>query len=129
MGGFPVETSFAAALGTWIDQQPAISLPAGDTAAVARGKVLFESSEAKCASCHSGPNLTNNQSYDVGTGGLFQVPALLGLALRAPFMHNGCAKTLEDRFVAGCGGGDAHGRTSQLSDTDRADLISYLNAL
>jgi mono/diheme cytochrome c family protein len=129
MGGFPVEPSFASALGTWIDLQPAITVPVADTAAVARGKTLFESSEAKCATCHLGPNLTNNQSYDVGTGGNFQVPALLGLAQHAPFMHDGCAQTLADRFNTECGGGDAHGKTSQLSTAERADLLSYLNSL
>jgi cytochrome c peroxidase len=104
-------------------------MPVQDAAAVARGKTLFESSEAKCATCHLGPNLTNNQSYDVGTGGNFQVPGLLGLAQRAPFMHDGCAATLEDRFVSACGGGDAHGKTSHLSSSERADLINYLSSL
>jgi len=35
--------------------------------------------------------LTNNQSADVGTGGTFQVPSLVDLAHRAPYMHDGCA--------------------------------------
>jgi DNA-binding beta-propeller fold protein YncE/mono/diheme cytochrome c family protein len=129
MGGFPVEAQFATALGKWIDLQPAIKLPASDAAAAARGKTLFESSETGCASCHTGANLTNNESRDVGTGGRFQVPGLLGLSLRAPFMHNGCAKTLEERFSEACGGGDAHGKTSQLSSAQRADMVAYLKSL
>jgi DNA-binding beta-propeller fold protein YncE/cytochrome c553 len=129
MGGFPVEASFATALGKWIDVQPALKLPGRDMAAVERGKTLFGSGETKCATCHNGANLTNNESHDVGTGGTFQVPGLLGLALRGPYMHNGCAKTLEDRFEAKCGGGDDHGTTSKLSATQRADLIAYLNTL
>jgi mono/diheme cytochrome c family protein len=129
MGGFPVELSFATALGQWLQQQPALTLPARDAAAVARGKELFGSAQVECASCHSGSNLTNNESRDVGTGGKFQVPSLLGLALRPPYMHNGCAKTLLERFDAKCGGGDAHGKTSQLSDAQRLDLVAYLDSL
>jgi cytochrome c peroxidase len=65
----------------------------------------------------------------VGTGGTFQVPGLLGLALRAPYMHNGCAKTLDQRFEAACGGGDKHGVTSKLTKEQLADLIAYLKTL
>jgi hypothetical protein len=71
--------------------------------------------------------LTNNQSFAVGTGGEFQVPPLVNLAYRAPYMHNGCAPTLMARFTdASCGGGDTHGRTAQLSTDQLADLIAYL---
>ena len=31
-----------------------------------------------------------------------------------PFLHNGCAPTLRDRFGV-CGGGEAHGRTAHLT--------------
>jgi hypothetical protein len=43
-------------------------------------------------------------------------------------MHQGCAPTLDARFTA-CGGGDAHGRTSQLTAQEKADLIAYLDTL
>jgi mono/diheme cytochrome c family protein len=129
MGGFAVKDEYAVALGRWIDRQPALRLPAGDAAAVARGKELFHASETQCASCHSGDAMTNNQSADVGTGALLQVPSLRGLGLRAPFMHDGCAKTLEERFTPDCGGGDKHGRTSQLSSEQIGDLTAYLRTL
>jgi mono/diheme cytochrome c family protein len=132
MGGFAVEPRYSDALASWIDKTPALKLESAHTpdtdATVARGKALFESAEATCASCHSGPALTNNQTVDVGTGGNFQVPSLHGLALRAPFMHDGCAKTLADRFDPGCGGA-SHGNTAQLSEADKLDLISYLETL
>jgi len=74
--------------------------------------------------------LTNNNSVAVGTGEMFQVPSLRGVGWRAPYMHDGCAATLSDRFTdATCGGGDQHGMTSQLSEADRADLIAYLQSL
>jgi mono/diheme cytochrome c family protein len=129
MGGFPVADEYAVALGKWIDKQPSLRLPASDAAAVSRGKELFHATDTQCASCHSGEALTNNQSADVGTGAVLQVPSLRGLGLRAPFMHDGCAKTLEDRFSADCGGGDKHGHTSQLSPEQISDLTAFLRTL
>ncbi|HTU57943.1 MAG TPA: c-type cytochrome, partial [Polyangiales bacterium] len=128
MGGFNVITDHQNALGAWIDRQPALTLPARDTAAVARGKALFASADTQCATCHTGTNFTNNQGMDVGTGGRFQVPSLLGLALRAPYMHDGCAKTLEQRFTPSCGGA-THGVTTNLGASQLADLVAYLKTL
>jgi hypothetical protein len=73
--------------------------------------------------------MTNNQTMDVGTGGKFQVPSLVGIANHPPFLHNGCAATLRDRFTPACGGGDLHGLTSKLSAGDVSDLVSYLETL
>jgi hypothetical protein len=44
-------------------------------------------------------------------------------------MHNGCAKTLTERFDPACGGGDAHGKTSQLGTDQIGDLVVYLSSL
>jgi hypothetical protein len=60
---------------------------------------------------------------------MMQVPALRGLAFRAPFMHDGCAKTLMDRFNGTCGGGDQHGVTSHLDPGQLTDLVHYLESL
>jgi cytochrome c peroxidase len=106
-----------------------LTLPASDAAAAMRGKTLFDAASTQCTTCHSGKNLTNNESRDVGTGGTFQVPSLLGLPLRGPYMHNGCAKTLEERFSPACGGGDKHGVTSALTQSEVTDLIAYLKTL
>jgi mono/diheme cytochrome c family protein len=129
MGGFVVEHKYADALAKWLDKQPSLTLSATDPAASARGKKLFESAEVACTTCHTGDTLTNNQTVDVGTGGKFQVPSLHGVALHAPFMHDGCAQTLTDRFDGPCGGGDKHGKTSQLSEAQIADLVAYLETL
>jgi cytochrome c peroxidase len=67
-------------------------------------------------------------TVDVGTGGKFQVPSLVGVSQRAPFMHDGCAATLRDRFGP-CGGGDKHGFTSQLTSAQITDLVAYLETL
>ncbi|HVZ72122.1 MAG TPA: cytochrome-c peroxidase [Polyangia bacterium] len=114
----------------WIDAQPRLARTAPTmTDSVLRGQALFSDPKgAACSTCHNGPSLTNNQTVDVGTGGKFQVPSLVGIGTRGPYMHNGCAATLKDRFGA-CGGGDKHGLTSKLSSTQVDDLVAYLNTL
>jgi hypothetical protein len=118
-----------ASLSDWLNTIPvAQSHAMPDPIAVGRGKTLFESPALGCASCHSGPHFTNNLTLDVGTGGSFQVPSLLGLGSRPPYLHDGRAPTLADRFGPS-GGGDQHGHTSQLSPSDIADLAAYLRTL
>lgn len=129
MGGHALDDQSVKALGAWIDQVPAVKVsPPRDSEAVTRGRALFASAEVGCATCHVGGSLTNNTSADVGTGGLFQVPQLKNLAFRAPYMHDGCATTLEARFTT-CGGDDRHGVTSKLTKTQIADLVAYLETL
>ena len=95
-----------------------------DLDAVERGRVLFHDATAACSSCHG----TNNQTVAVGTGMPFQVPRLVGIGLRAPYTHDGCAPTLRDRFGT-CGVGDSHGHTSQVTSAQQDDLIAYLLTL
>lgn len=130
MGGMPQGPRRINAFAKWVDALP--SLPVSepdDTTAVERGKALFHDAKVACATCHSGSKLTNNKSADVGTGKEFQVPSLTRIGTRAPFMHDGCAATLRDRFIPGCGGGDKHGVTSHLSSSQLDDLVSYLETL
>jgi cytochrome c peroxidase len=99
--------------------------------AVGRGQVLFESAETGCTTCHNGDRFTNNRSFDVGTRSqaALQVPSLVGIGYRAPFMHNGCAETLTGRFDPACGGGELHGNTAALSSEEVADLVAYLESI
>jgi mono/diheme cytochrome c family protein len=131
MSGGPVDLHQKAGLAAFLGRLPAPApAPAAEPAAIERGRAIFESAQAGCATCHGGALLTNHQLVDVGTGGRFKVPSLVGVGARAPYMHDGCAATLADRFgLPGCGGGDAHGRTSQLSQAEIADLIAYLESL
>jgi len=116
----------------WIDTQPHMprTLPT-DTAAIDRGRALFnDATRAACSSCHAGTRMTNNATVDVGTGGAFQVPSLVGIGSRGPFMHNGCAKTLADRFSdTACGGGSKHGNVAGFSSNELSDLITYLQSI
>ncbi|XYH98130.1 cytochrome-c peroxidase [Sorangium sp. So ce1128] len=113
----------------YIDSLPAFpASPPEDEAAVARGAALFHDKKVACADCHGGPMLTNNRNENVGTGELLQVPSLIGIAGRAPFMHDGCAATLLDRFDPECGGYD-HGDVSGLAPAQLDDLVAYLESL
>lgn len=130
MRGPTLDRAHIDALGSWIDALPVIAPSAPpDPAAVARGGALFVDATVACSSCHRGPAFTDNSSRVVGRGVLTQVPGLRGLAFRAPYMHDGCAPTLLDRFTPACGGGDAHGVTSQLSREQLLDLVAFLDTL
>jgi mono/diheme cytochrome c family protein len=128
MGGVHQSTARQDALQHWLFAlQPFAPIVAADDPAALRGKALFEGAAA-CASCHRGEKLTDNANADVGTGESLQVPALIGVAYRGPWLHTGCANTLRDRFDPACGG-DQHGKTAELSDADLGDLVAYLQTL
>ena len=57
----------------------------------------------------------------------FQVPRLIGVSWRAPFLHDGCATTLADRFGRCATAG--HGVISSLGTQDIGDLVNYLETL
>jgi len=129
MQGPSLGDDYVNVLGKWMDTIPALpTTPVKDPASVGRGKSLFNASG--CATCHNGTLLTNNTTRDVGTGRQLQVPSLRGVAWRAPYMHDGCAATLADRFNnTKCGGGDAHGVTSKLTPDQIQDLVAFLETM
>lgn len=130
MGGPQLDAPYLDVLKGWMDTIPALPKPvAADAMPAERGRALFNDASVGCATCHATALLTNNTTVDVGTGGRFQVPSLRGIGWRAPFMHNGCAGTLRDRFTAPCSGGDKHGVTSKLSATQLDDLVAYMETL
>jgi cytochrome c peroxidase len=118
----------AHAFASWLDALPAPKAsPATDASAVARGSVLFHDEVVGCATCHGGPRLTTGATVAVGTGAAFKIPSLVGIAARAPFMHDGCAATLGDRF--GSCGGSKHGATAALKPDQVSDLVAYMETL
>jgi len=125
MSGPQVDDNQLDALGGWVFALPPPARLQKESDAVVRGKKLFDS---RCTSCHDGPMLTNNRTVDVGTGKALQVPSLVGVAWRAPFIHTGCAQTLFDRFTPECGG-TSHGDTKDLAQTDIRDLVAFLETL
>jgi mono/diheme cytochrome c family protein len=109
-----------------LKRRPAVRAVEDD--AVRRGKILFESTEVGCSGCHSGPKFSNGETASIGRGPATQVPSLIGVSVRAPLMHDGCAKTLLDRFDPACGGTE-HGHPELLDEAGLADLIAYLETL
>jgi hypothetical protein len=128
MGGPALATDQAAALQSWLFALPRPRTSPVDPASAARGAALFTSTEVGCSHCHSGPLFTNNLTLDVGTGGRFQVPSLIGVSWRAPYLHDGRAPELVDRFNSKLAG-DLHGNTSQLTTPQVDDLVAYLSTL
>ena len=95
---------------------------AGDRSALSpeakKGRTLFFGN-GFCNNCHKGPNLTDNEFHNLGVGwdaekqqfadkgrfvvtkkeadtGAFKTPGLRDISKRAPYMHDGSMKTLEE---------------------------------
>lgn len=131
MGGREVTDDEVDTLGAWLDGiepvRPATTEPA---AVIARGEALFARPEVGCTACHSGPALSDHASHAVRTDGpLRKTPSLLGVGTRAPWMSDGCAPTLLDRFVDPTCGGDQHGSLDGLSDADLSALAAFVATL
>ena len=128
---------------------PSRSRPADLTPAQARGKALFERARTRngepipagdrCITCHSGPLYTDALKHDVGTtspydkapwdaGKAFDTPQLNAVALTAPYLHDGKARTLEEIWTVHSPN-DTHGVTSDMGKEGLNDLIEYLRTL
>lgn len=120
-------------------------LPNGElTPAQERGKAIFARTRRKdgkpippmnqCPVCHSGPYYTNQQLTNVGSAKptdrspLFDVPQLTNIALTAPYLHDGSARTLEEIWTV-FNPNDTHGVTNDLQKDELNDLIEYLKTL
>jgi YVTN family beta-propeller protein len=113
------------------------------TPAQERGKVIFERAMDKfkkpiqesnrCSYCHSGPNGTSQKIFEVGTRkstdntGLLKAPQLTNIALTAPYLHDGSARSLEEIWTV-YNPDDKHGRTNDLTKDELNDLIEYLRS-
>lgn len=131
MGGVRQTPERLARLSEWLFTLPAPpAIRESSDEAAARGRTLFESPSVGCATCHSGAKLTDNLSVAIDTvnPARLQVPSLVAVGYRAPFMHTGCAATLAARFDPACGG-DSHGNTSTLTPAQIDDLVAYLETL
>jgi cytochrome c peroxidase len=119
--------------------------------AAARGWALFFGA-ARCSSCHSGPNFTDNAFHNIGVGmnkkepdpgrfdasklegdkGAFKTPSLRDIARSAPYMHDGSQKTLEEVVVHYNKGGiqneylDEEIFPLKLTKEQITDLVTFL---
>ena len=130
MQGARLDEAHVDAVEGWLrhvpDPRGATRDPAVTSAPIARGRAIFEGS-GRCTECHAGPRRTQAESRDVGTGGAFQVPSLVGVGHRLPLMHDGCAATVGQRFDPACGG-SRHG-VIPTESAELSDLIAYLESL
>jgi hypothetical protein len=106
--------------------------PIADATVVAHGRAVFESSAAGCAFCHPSARFTDRKLHDVKSRApadptaLFDTPSLVGVALTAPYFHDGRYATLDELLRRTDG---AMGKTGSLSPEDLAALEAYLRSL
>lgn len=102
-----------------------------------RGHAVFI--DAGCVHCHPPPAFTNlahhpqhwlfpRSDRGAGPSPVLDTPSLVGLWRSAPFLHDGRAENLWTLLTTH-NPGDRHGRTAHLTDTQRADLITFLKSL
>jgi cytochrome c peroxidase len=109
-----------------LDMPPGAASVRGD--AVARGEKIFAG--RGCTTCHPPPLYSNSHVYDVGLndgdGGnrLFNPPSLRGLIHKAPYLHDGRAKTVDEVVEK-----YQHRLRSPLSDDEAHDLVAFLKSL
>jgi mono/diheme cytochrome c family protein len=128
MGGSIADERLTAALQHYVDGIERLPVvPSPDPMAAERGRELFASPETGCAECHSGERLSSDETLDVGTGGAFQVPSLLGLRYRAPYLHDGSASTIRAVFTDAHTAG--HGEIAHLGPSDLDALVAYLESI
>jgi hypothetical protein len=127
MGGLEPSELQTTLLGEWLNGLPRAAPKEVASDLVERGRVAFEA--AGCSSCHAGSRMTDNRVHDVGTGGVFQTPSLLGLSSRLPLMHDGCAVTIAARFDPACGGAQHSVRGVDPHGGDLDALVAFLESL
>jgi cytochrome c peroxidase len=123
--------------------------------AAIRGEALFFSERTRCASCHSGPNLTDEKFHNVGIGmheadpepghfkhtrngedwGAFKTPTLRNVANTSPYMHNGQLSNLREVIDWFDRGGYLHAdldrsiRPLNLTRDEKRELVAFLESL
>ena len=124
------------------------------SAAAQRGFAVFVG-KGRCARCHTGFNFTDEGYHNIGVGmdkpspdlgrfnvtkteadkGAFKTPTLRDVAKRAPYMHDGSEKTLEDVVAFYNKGGvknpglSAEIQPLNLSPQEQGDLVAFMQSL
>jgi YVTN family beta-propeller protein len=137
----------------YLESLPPPAAPAGPdpvqgtatgTSAVERGRAFFFRTKTKrgapipesnrCVTCHPPPHYSTFGPADVGTGSpfdttpSFDVPHLTGVARKAPFLHDGRARSLEEIWTLP-DVEDRHGQVTDLNKTELNDLVEFLRSL
>ena len=119
-----------------------------------RGLEVF-TTQARCASCHSGPNFSDSKFHNIGVNpekdegryavtkdvkdkGAFKTPTLRNVALTGPYMHDGSLRTLReviDHYVDAPRRPENAGKLSilmpeiTLTEQEKQDLEAFLRTL
>jgi len=131
---------------------------AGDKTALTKQQqdgLDFFNKKGECAECHRGPNFSDEKFANIGVGmdrsnpdpgrftvtkrrgdiGRFKVPTLRDLAVRAPYMHDGSVKTLDEVLQIYAKGGrpnphlDTRLTPFYLDEETKRDLLAFLDSL
>lgn len=124
MAGPRLDAEVVDAAERWLARLPAPPAgPALDAEAIERGRGVFHRDDVGCAGCHAGALGSDGLSHAIG-GALWQTPPLQGVALRAPYLHDGRATTLRDALD----GAEGHGHVEHLGAAELLDLDAYLRS-
>ena len=131
---------------------------AGDKSALTKEQkdgLDFFNKKGECAECHNGPDFSDEKYANIGVGtdranpdagrfevtqkrsdiGKFKVPTLRDLAVRAPYMHDGSVKTLDDVLAIYAKGGEPNPHLDTrltpfyLDEETKRDLLAFLDSL
>jgi cytochrome c peroxidase len=120
-----------------------------------RGLEIFNG-KGHCTACHWGPNFTDGRFHNIGVKeknpekpdlgryeitknradkGAFKTPTVRDAALRAPYLHDGSEKNLEDLVEFYNRGGDSEDPLLdplllplRLSDSEKAALVAFMKS-
>jgi cytochrome c peroxidase len=102
--------------------------------AAERGREIYHSSKAACATCHGGEELTDGKIHNVGLGEPGDIykghnpPSLRGLYDKDPYLHDGRAADLREAMTEWHSPDEVSGGEA-LSERELEDLIAYLKTL
>ncbi|MBI3726164.1 c-type cytochrome [bacterium] len=106
--------------------------PPSSPDAVRRGQEIFRT--RSCSRCHARPDYTTPRVYTVGLESRddvyqgFNPPTLRGVRHRAPFLHDGRARSLEDVFAKRYHPPLSEGE-EDMTREEIADLVAFLESL
>ena len=130
MGGRGLTSQDAQDIAAYIDWSREADYPLKNAPIVGRlaeGQALFFSPEVGCATCHSGSHFGSAATFKIVGEQETKAVSLRGVAVTAPYMHDGSSPTLGD-VLKRCKTGFM-GDTSQLSQSDLDSLELYLQSL
>jgi hypothetical protein len=126
MGGGPVADEEVFQLGKWLNTIPALK-PSVTLDSKSKDLGLAAFVKGECSSCHIGGGTKEGGLSDIGTGEAVRAPDLVGLSLRAPYLHTGEVPTIRARVMGALH--PQHGDLSRLNGAEKEQLVEYLESL